>query len=202
MLLKLSPMLDVTAALRDIPQTKEVHVVSVDGECKELLLTVTGGEASTPTMHAVMLSASACDGQPVSLLSFTSEEEREAAVTYADSIGAWLYEPDAAVLKAGAVRLAGVRFGIDKLAPMSHLYTSDRYLPDWPGKSFKVERVFTFSRSDLRALKASTPRADLSTRGFPQAVAQLRARLGLKEGGDAHLFATTLADGRKVIIKT
>ena len=105
------------------------------------------------------------------------------------------------MLKAGAIRVAAARYGVTKLASMSHLYTSDDYIDNWPGKCFQVKEVYGFSKAELRQLQAETPRANLTVRGFPQTVAQLRAQLKIKEGGEAHLFATTLADGRKVLIK-
>ena len=133
---------------------------------------------------------------------FQPEEERQATPAYASRIGAWLFEPDAAVLKAGALKILCARYGVEKVAPMSHLYTADRPVAQWPGRSYKVEGVYSFNRQELRLLMAETPRAELSVRGFPQSVSQLRHQLKLKEGGNTHLFATTLADGRKVIIKT
>lgn len=213
--IKLSPMLDITAALRAIPQTAQVHVVSVDGECKELLLVVRGsrcqdightasGSAATlpPTCFATLLRTSAA-AQPEQLyFSFDLSDEQAAMPTYAVTVGPWLYEPDPAILKAGAIKLVAERYGVEKIAPMSHLYTSERLLPQWPGRIFSVQHVYTFSRADLKAFRQSTPRADLSVRGFPQSVAQLRAQLKLKEGSDAHVFATTLADGQKVLLTT
>ena len=206
-LIKLSPMLDITAAIRASPQTTEVHIVSVGGECKELLLVVPGEQAPETEqtqglkLYAVMLSTVASDGNEAEILSFTPSEEQQTVLQFADAVGAWLYEPDAAVLKAGAIRVAAVRYGVMKLASMSHLYTSDDYIDNWPGKCFQVKEVYGFSKAELRQLQAETPRANLTVRGFPQTVAQLRAQLKIKEGGEAHLFATTLADGRKVLIK-
>ena len=207
-LIKLSPMLDITAAIRAVPQTTEIHVVSVSGECKELLLVVPGQlapeteRAQELNLHAVMLSSATSEGKEANTLCFTLSEEQHTALSYAAAVGTWLYEPDAAVLKAGAVRVAATRYGVTKLAPMSHLYTSDTRIDNWPGKRFQVEGVYGFSKAELRKLQADTPRADLTARGFPQTVAQLRAKLKIKEGGKAHLFATTLADGQKVLIKT
>ena len=207
LLIKRSPMLDITAAVRAIPQITEVHVVSVGGECKELLLVVPGERASEAEraeelrIHAVMIRTAFSDADDALSLSFTPVEERQTSLQYADMVGEWLYEPDAAILKAGGLRVIAARYGVKKIAPMSHLYTSDNYISGWPGKCFRVEGVYGFSKADLRKLQAETPRADITVRGFPQTVAQLRAQLKIKEGGEAHLFATTLNDGRKVLIK-
>lgn len=204
LMLKLSPMLDVTAALRSLPQTCQVHVVTVDGECKELLLVLSGALASpSPTplsVHAIGLRHD--QSEPVFSFVFQPQEEQQAQPVYATHPQQWLLEPDPAVLKAAPLKLLCQRYQVQKLAPMSHLYTSPVPVPHWPGRLFRVESTYTFGKQDLRALLADTPRADLTVRGFPQSVAQLRARLKIKEGGTAHLFATTLADGQKIIIKT
>lgn len=206
--IKLSPMLDISAALRAIPHTSQLHAVSLDGECKELLLVVPDDKApaeqrnATVRLFATLLRSDGDGADGCHTLSFTQAEEQQTSIDYADAIGQWLYEPDPAVLKAGAVKLAAQRFGLLKLAPMSHLYTSDALLEHWPGKRFQVEKVFTFSHQDLRTLLAETPRAGLTVRGFPQSVAQLRTRLKIKEGGECQLFATTLAQGQKIIVRT
>ncbi len=194
---KLSPMLDIAQALHDLPSVEQVFVISVQGECKELLLLLrrpaVSGQAAFSCVNLTH-GATSC-------FRFTAGEEREAECRFTPEVRAYLYEPGASLLKAGAFRLPAVRYDMEKLHPNSHLYTSDMLVPDFPGRTFAVESVCTFGKKELKALTSSLERANLTVRNFPASVAELRKRLRLREGGDTYLFATTLADGRKVIVK-
>lgn len=189
-LVKLSPMLDLSSALLRLPETAEVHVVSVGGECKELLFVLRRGQAGSPLL---------CCGGDFPPFAFRPEEERAALPAYAPALRAYLYEPDAALLKAGAFKLLSVRYGVEKLHPNSHLYTSDRLLPGFPGRAFRVEAAVACTRKALRVLPGTVSRMNLAVRNFPASIAEIRKRTGLKDGGDRYGFATTLADGRKVL---
>lgn len=194
-LIKLSPMLDLTAALRSMQRVVEAHVVSVDGECKELLLLL-AAEASDaePLIH--------CSYSPtVPPLTFRMSEERSSNAVMAAGLQQYLYEPDAAILKAGAFKVLCQRYPVSKLAPDTHLYTSDEPVVDFPGRRWKVMDSCSFAKSELRRLLADVPAADLTLRGFPGSVAQLRKQLHLREGGSAHFIATTLADGSRHLIR-
>ena len=116
-------------------------------------------------------------------------------------MGNYLYEPNASILKAGAYRSLTQAFQVEKLHASSHLYTSSTYIPDFPGRRFRVEQVGGFGKKEQKTLLQGVEKANLTVRNFPASVAELRKRLKLKEGGDIYLFATTLADGQKVLIK-
>ena len=194
-LIKLSPMLDLTAALRSLQGVVEAHVVSVDGECKELLLLL-AAEASDaePLIH--------CSYSPtVPPLTFRMSEERSSSAVMAAGLQQYLYEPDAAILKAGAFKVLCQRYPVSKLAPDTHLYTSGEPVADFPGRRWKVIGSCSFAKSELRRLLSDVPAADLTLRGFPGSVAQLRKQLHLREGGSAHFIATTLADGSRHLIR-
>lgn len=190
-LLKLSPMLDTADAVRRLPAVAEVHVVADGGECKELLLLLCRDHEGEPVVTCV-------DGPRV--FAFRPGEEQAASPAPAAKLRRYLYEPGAALLKAGALKLTAVRFGLEKLHPNSHLYTSDRLTGDFPGRTFLVEGVYGFSKKELRRFAADCPQANLTLRNFPGTTAELRRRLRLKEGGDRYCFATTPADGGKVLI--
>lgn len=190
-LVKLSPMLDAADAVRRLPAVAEVHVVADGGECKELLLLLCRGHEGEPVVTCV-------DGPRV--FAFRPGEEQAASPAPAAKLRRYLYEPGAALLKAGALKLTAVRFGLEKLHPNSHLYTSDRLTGDFPGRTFLVEGVYGFSKKELRRFAADCPQANLTLRNFPGTTAELRRRLRLKEGGDRYCFATTPADGGKVLI--
>ena len=194
-LIKLSPMLDLTAALRSLQGVVEAHVVSVDGECKELLLLLAAeASAAEPLIH--------CSYSPTAPpLTFRMSEERSSNAVMAAGLQQYLYEPDAAILKAGAFKVLCQRYPVSKLAPDTHLYTSDEPVVDFPGRRWKVMDSCSFAKSELRRLLSDVPAADLTLRGFPGSVAQLRKQLHLREGGSAHFIATTLADGSRHLIR-
>ena len=194
-LIKLSPMLDLTAALRSLQGVVEVHVVSVGGECKELLLVL----SATATTEDPFIYCSRSLEQPPFL--FRMSEERDCRVELAVGVQDFLYEPDAALLKAGAFKLLCRRYPVRKLAADTHLYTSSELVADFPGRRWKVVDSCTFAKSELRRLLSDVPAANLTLRGFPGSVATLRKQLRLREGGSVHLIATTLADGSRHLLR-
>lgn len=195
-MIKLSPMLDIAAAVRSLQCVAEVHVVATGGECKDLLLILTrealqqGG--TTPTLYAH-------EGEERDFR-FTLEEETTATPAYATQLGQYLYEPGAAVLKAGAFKSIATHYGLQKLHSNTHLYTADNYIATFPGRSFHIVQVLTFSKADLKTLRTSWPKANLSVRNFPATVDALRKKLKIKDGGQTFLFATTMADNQHFII--
>lgn len=204
-IIKLSPMLDITAALRAMRYVREVHVVGYQGECKELLLVIDYASNSEeiqgafPTIHCIDLPLRGITG---GCFVFTRTDEEQTPLILAEKVCQYLYEPSPALLKAGAYKLIAKRYGLSKLAPMTHLYTSETLLPEFPGRTWQVIDTCSFAKHDLRRMLAGIDRAELSVRGFPISVAQLRKQLKLKEGGTTHLIATTISDGRKLLIKT
>lgn len=206
-MLKLSTMLDIAGALRALEGVAQVHVVSVAGECKDLLLVL-----ASPSLRPALAQGFPGIGpdaaqEPLLVaregnvsLHFTASEEAAATPAYADRLDTYLYEPGPAVLKSGAFKLVAVRYGLRKLHPNSHLYTSAHAVDGFPGRRFRIVSVYGFGKGDLRALRASLSQANLAVRNFPASVDALRKKLKLREGGDAYLFATTLADGSHVLI--
>ena len=167
----------------------EAHVVAEGGECKELLVVMQRTAGGEPLIVCA-------DGR----LSFHPSEEAGALPHYATQPHRYLYEPEASVLKAGAFRLPAARYGLEKLHPNSHLYTADRLVTDFPGRTFEVTACSGMGRPQLRTLLGEKPKANLSVRNFPATVAELRKRLKLHDGGDTYLFATTLADGAHMLL--
>lgn len=200
LLVKLSPMLDGGQACAELRHVRELHIISVGGECKELLLILERGALLDPTdveIHAVNLLP---DGRTHSLC-FTRRSEQDAPCQYAAMPEAYLYEPHASLLKGGAFRTLSHRYQVKKLHPNSHLYTSDTFCPDFPGRTFQVEAFAGFGKRDLKALLSGLRQANLTIRNFPSSVADLRRRLHLADGGDTYLFATTLSGEHKVLLR-
>lgn len=194
---KLSPMLDLQHTLTRLPGTSDIHVLSVRNECKELLFVVRRGHTAAPRIHCINLTA---DGREQTFC-FTLNEERTAPLRLASSVSSYLYEPNAAILKAGAFRLVAARMGIDKLHADSHLYTSSVEVTGFPGRCFRVDEVMPFGRALCRTIARTVPRANIAVRNFPLSADALRGRLKVADGGDAYLFATTLSDGRRVVVR-
>ncbi len=204
-LIKLSPMLDLTAAFRALNGIKEAHVVSVDGECKELLLVMCEGERDN---NQIPIYCVDLRGQATTFC-FTFNEEKamfqgNAAFLSPDRVGLtgrFLYEPNASILKAGAFKTVCRRFAVQKLAPDTHLYTSATLIDDFPGRRWRIIDSASFAKKDLRRLLAGIDAADLSVRGFPASVAMLRRQLHLREGGNSHFIASTLVDSTKILFR-
>lgn len=197
-LVKLSPMLDLSLALKTLKHVCEAHVVSVNNECKELLLLLRG----TPDSPEIPIHCEHIAGTGIRQhFIFSQAQERNSDCPLAHEVGAYLYEPNASILKAGAYRSLTQAYPVRKLHPSSHLYTSDCLVDDFPGRSFRVEAVSGFGKKELKTFLQGMEKANLTIRNFPSSVAELRKRLKLKEGGEDYLFATTLTDERKVLIK-
>lgn len=184
--LKLSPMLDITAAERELPGEWAEYAVALEGECKELLL-VSGHTGR----HAVDI----IQGEVHDYCPKSDMENNE--TSWADSIEQYLYEPSAAVLK---VQLQDTLPG-KKLSQWSHLFTSAEPIDNFPGRAFRVEGQYSFSKASLRNLTKDITQANISVRGCPMKVDDLRKKLRLRDGGDTYLFAATMNDGSHVIIR-
>lgn len=194
-LIKLSPMLDIQAALNVLDNVAQVHVVAVEGECKELLVVMNRQKPEQTTFHAVNIN------NELSEFKFTREEELSLSIDFTSTLGRYIYEPNAAILKLNCLRSIAKHFNLSKLHPNSHLYTSDQLHTGFPGRVFVVENSGGFGKKDIHKLVGDIQQANLTVRNFPQSVVELRKRLKLREGGDIFIFATTNADGHHIIIR-
>lgn len=203
--IKLSPMLDITQALRALKHVVEVHVVSVRGECKELLLVLAGQKkGGEDVMDAEPLYYCANLDTPDAQLVCTDAERAEAPVVSQDSPVPqedYLFEPNTSVLKAGCQDILCQRYGLEKLHPCSNLFVGKHPLEGFPGRQFRVEAVSDFSKKGLKGILSGIQQANLTIRNFPTSVAELRKKLKLREGGDVYFFATTLHDGSHALLR-
>ena len=193
LLVKAAPGLDLDRAMGQLPGTTDVWVVADGGEVKEVLLRVVAAAGPEAHLHAVQLRATTAE-----TFTFTRTEEAAAAVTWA-APAAYVYEPHGALLKAGAFRTVAARYGLRKLHPNSHLYTSDVRVTAFPGRTWRVEAVTTLNRREVSRYFPDG-RAHVLTRNFPQTVAQIRRQTGLGEGEHRSLLATTGPDGRPLVV--
>lgn len=196
-MIKLSPMIDTTSLARELKQVEEIQIIAVENECKEVV-TILG---QTATDQPALVTANYPKTKTVETFHFSPQEEQTAAATYTSNLHTYLYEPNAAVMKGGAFKLVSQRFELDKLHANSHLYTSDKLIEDFPGRIFRVENVYGFSKESLKELRSKINKANLTVRNFPLSVNELRKKLKLAEGGNDYLFATTLSDESKVLVQ-
>ena len=192
LLVKASPMADIDLACRQLGCVDEVHVVAVKGECKELLFLCCGEAAEPRIVCAGLNGIKALKAlKALSALSFTRSEKAAAEPCYCAAVGRYLYEPDAAVMKTGPFALVGQRYGLAMLARNSHLYTSDTPVEGFPGRRFEVLAELKLSRKAvLAAIPGGT--AHVVVRNYPVDAAALQRQLGLREGGDLFVVATTV----------
>ena len=179
LMVKASPMIDIDLGCRQLGNVNEVHVVGVKGECKEVLF-VCGEPQGEPRITC---------GE----VSFTRSEEAATKARYCQTIGRYLYEPDAMLMKGGPYKIIAERYGIEQLGHNTHLYTSEKRVAGFPGRMFEVMQELKLSRKEVAA---SIPdgKAHVVTRNYPVEAAVLQRQLGLKEGGDIFVVATSVGD--------
>ena len=211
-IIKLSPMLDWHRAVSELKHVREVHIVSVGNECKELLLVLSAENMEESTLSSSGHGTTRKGNLQIfcvnDALSFVCDEKRMATsaakIAPVDKIKEmrYLYEPNASLMKAGGFGVLSERYGIGMLSKNSHLFVSESHVVDFPGRSFRIIAYSSFNKKELKKQLAGIAKANIATRNFPLSVAELRKRLKLKDGGETYIFATTLADGSHVLIIT
>ena len=210
-IIKLSPMLDWHRAISELSHVREVHVISVNNECKELLLVLSArnmGEmeassADGEVKHAGNLriycindaQSFVCDE-----LDMESSQVKIAPSTLEEML--YLYEPNASLMKAGCFGVLSGRYDARMLSKNSHLFVSREPIAAFPGRSFRIIAVSSFNKKELKRHLSGITKANIATRNFPLSVAELRKRLKLKDGGETYIFATTLSDESHVLMIT
>ena len=207
-IIKLSPMLDWRKAVEDLGEqyVSEVHIVSVGNECKELLLRTHPRPLPIGRGVDTQLSQLACVNifpdnhiqtfhSSIHFRSNYSPPHREGP-----GVGLFLYEPNASIMKAGCFAELSQHFGIAPIAMNSHLFVSADMVDDFPGRTFQIDDVTSLNKRELKEKIGGLTQANITVRNFPLSVAELRKRLKLSEGGSTYIFATTLANGEKVLL--
>lgn len=191
-IIKLSPMLDISQALKTLETINEVHVISCNNECKELLL-IKGEHQKNINYHCINIQNNTTDKY-----TFSRDTEDTLSISYAGKIASFLYEPNSSVMKAGAFKSIAADFDIQKLHSNSHLYTSDKKVESFPGRRFVVSEVIPFGK--IKKISEEIPKANITVRNFPLSVDEIRKKTKIKDGGNIFIFATTLIDESKVLI--
>ena len=210
-IIKLSPMLDWHRAISELSHVREVHIISVNNECKELLLVLSARNMGD-------MEASSADGEVKhagnlriycvnDAQCFVSDEldMESSSVKIAPSPleeMQYLYEPNASLMKAGCFGVLSERYDARMLSKNSHLFVSREPIAAFPGRSFRIIAVSSFNKKELKRHLSGITKANIATRNFPLSVAELRKRLKLKDGGETYIFATTLSDESHVLVIT
>lgn len=191
-MIKFSPMLDIKNAVRKLECVSEVHVVSVDGECKELLLVL---KRDCEKMKCFCVNL----GRKEDTISFFADENNEDEITYSTPLK-YIYEPNASLMKIGAHGVLAKKYSIYKIAPFSHLFTSDTLVETFAGRRFEVKSVFQMNKKELKESLKGISKANIAVRNFPLTAEELKKKLKLKDGGEEYIFGTTLQDNKHVLI--
>ncbi len=182
LLIKASPLLDIQQALRELIHVKKVFVVSVGNECKELLFLSEHGFTEKVELSAVDLNS---QGDIKSSFTFFLDDEKKANPPQSEPLK-FLYEPNTAILKAGAFKLVTEKYAVNKLSANTHLYTSDHLIADFPGKTLQVEILNPDSKKIKSLFRGGL--ANVITRNYPLKAEQLKKKFKLKDGGDKYLI--------------
>lgn len=197
-MLKLSPMLDWRKAADDLKYVREVHIVSVDNECKELLLLL--DKEATEDLRVVCVNDDKTfEFFPSRGNTFSLTEQNGLSLAekrpFSERETAFLYEPNASIMKAGCFKELAERFSVHQISANSHLFLSSVEIDDFPGRGFQISSISSMNKQKLRTALKDTDRANISVRNFPLTPDQLRKKMKLKDGGDVYIFATTTSDG-------
>lgn len=190
-LIKTGPLLDLSVGLNQLKSVKEIHIVAVNNDVKEILWMLEKGFEKAPLIKTINFK-----NGTEQIFKFSIGEEKSAISMYATPQN-FLYEPNAAILKSGAFKWVGNYFGLHKLHPNSHLYTSSELI-EFPGRIFRIQHVLDYSKKSMTKLTIS--HANITTRNFPDSVAEVKKKLGIKDGGDTYLFCTTNIDQNLVLL--
>lgn len=183
LLIKASPLLDISSALAVLQGAKNVFIVSVENECKELLFLCEKDFNGEPEAVAVNLRA---NGETLSSYTFSFQQERLTLAASGDP-QTYLYEPNASILKAGAFKSIAASFSVFKLAPSTHLYTSHELLVDFPGRIFRIEKIVKPDVKNVHELLVDA-KTNVITRNYPLRPEELKKKLKLQDGGEHYLI--------------
>lgn len=210
-IIKLSPMLDWHRAISELSHVREVHIISVNNECKELLLVLSarnmGDMEASPADGEVKHAGNLriyCVNDAQSFVCDELDMETSSVKIAPSTLEEmqYLYEPNASLMKAGCFGVLSGRYDARMLSKNSHLFVSREPIAAFPGRSFRIIAVSSFNKKELKRHLSGITKANISTRNFPLSVAELRKRLKLKDGGETYIFATTLSDESHVLVIT
>ncbi len=192
-MIKTSPLLDLSVGIGELKHVKTIHVVAVNNEVKELLWILEAdfnGDIGIKTCNIKK--------EKEDLFSFILDEEKTTDSNYSLPL-TYLYEPNSAILKSGAFNSISNQLQVSKLHKHSHLYTNATLI-DFPGRTFKIEDILPYNKKEIK--KRGLNKANITTRNFPETVQNIRKKFNIKDGGDLYVFFTTDLGNNKVVLIT
>ena len=192
-LIKTSPLLDISKAIAELKFVKQVHVISVENECKELIF-----HLEKEFTDEIKISTINFDNKENQVFEYLLKDEKESNSEYSEPLN-YLYEPNASIMKAGAFKIIGQQLGINKLHQHTHLYTSENLVKNFPGRTFKIEAISKFDKKEIAKIIPEM-KANIAVRNFPISTNEVKKKLGIKDGGAVYLFVTTNFKNEKIVI--
>lgn len=190
-MIKTSPLLDISIGIGELNDVKQIHVVAINNEVKEVLWILEKGYKFEITVHTINIKKESDE-----TFNFTLPDESKVKADYSPPL-AFLYEPNAAILKSGAFNSIANQLDVYKLHKHSHLYTND-VLMEFPGRRFKIENVLPYNKKQLK--QQAFKKANITIRNFPETVQQIRNSLKIKDGGTQYLYFTINNVGEKIVL--
>jgi len=189
-LIKVSPILDISSAINELEFVKEIHIIAIENEVKELLFILEKDYNQSIFIKTINFNKTTSQ-------QFNFDCEKTATANYSEP-KKYIFEPNAAILKSGAFNQISTHYKIEKLHQHSHLYTSNNLI-EFPGRSFKISHCITYDKKQLKKLIPSK-KANITTRNFPETVEQIRKKTGIKDGGNQYLFFTTDLNNNYIVL--
>lgn len=190
-MIKTGPMLDLSKGLEQLGQVSEIHIVSIENEVKEVLWLLKPGCSDEPFVRTIDFNKG-----NTKIFQYRLLEKEQARAEFSKPLQ-YLYEPNAAIMKSGAFNLVGVRYGLKKIQEHSHLYTLETLVP-FPGRVFKIVKTIPYTKKSIKQL--GIKEANITTRNFPETVAQIRKKFKLEDGGKNYLFFTRDSNNLLIVI--
>jgi len=190
-LVKTAPLLDIKQSIKELKCVHKVFVIALNNDCKEVLYLLDNTKTQEPKIFTVNIT------KETQKFDFSFETESNALVNYSAPQN-YIYEPNAAILKAGAFNSIAQQFSLNKIAPNSHLYTSEKPIENFPGRAFKVEQVLNYNPKEFK--KTKIKQANIACRNFKVKPDVIKKKLNLKDGGDTYLFATSNQNNKPILV--
>ena len=190
-LIKTAPLLDITAGLSELKCVKNIHIIALENEVKELLWELHKEYTGEITIKSVNLTK-----KETEKFDFVWNDSTQKA-TYSEP-QKYLYEANSAIMKSGGFDAVSAFYKVNKLHKHSHLYTSNEQIP-FPGRTFQIKKAFPFSKNEMK-IKLENKKANITTRNFPDTVEKIRSKWKIKDGGDTYCFFTTDINNDKIVL--
>ena len=190
-LIKTAPILDISAGLTELKNVKQIHIVAVNNEVKELLWVIEKGYNSKIEIVTKNISKECAE-----FFSFTLGDEIQNCNYSLPNT--FVYEPNSAIMKSGAFDIICHRYAVEKLHPFSHLYTTNTVI-DFPGRKFKINQVIPYNKQEMKEV-LENKKANVTVRNFPETVENIRKKWKIKDGGELYTFFTTDVNNNKIVL--